>query len=127
MSTLAAVDAALARVCDPCSVAAGSPLSLPDMGLVRRREVAADGSVRVVLGVTGPGCTFVGTLVTAAEREVRAAVGDSVPVRIDIDPAFLWTEADLADGPRTALAARRREAERDLRPRAWETAPEGAP
>ena len=37
----AAVEAALARVVDPCSIATGCPISLPVMGPVR--EVAIDG------------------------------------------------------------------------------------
>ncbi|HXV93730.1 MAG TPA: iron-sulfur cluster assembly protein, partial [Pseudonocardia sp.] len=60
----AAVEAALGTVCDPCSAAAGAPLSLREMGLVRECAVE-DGTVRVSLAVTGPGCTFTGLLVDA--------------------------------------------------------------
>jgi metal-sulfur cluster biosynthetic enzyme len=115
---------ALDRVCDPCSIAAGAALSILDMGLVRRHHVADDGSVEVTVGVTGPGCTYVGLIVEAVEREVRRDFGDDVPLAVTVDTSWVWTEADLSPAARAVLAARRRRTVVDLglRPRMWEEA-----
>jgi metal-sulfur cluster biosynthetic enzyme len=115
---------ALDRVCDPCSIAAGAALSIVDMGLVRRHHVAADGAVEVTIGVTGPGCTYVGLLIEAVEREVRRDFGEDLRLAVTVDTSWVWTEADLSPAARTVLAARRRRTVVDLglRPRMWEEA-----
>lgn len=125
---VARVDAALRRVHDPCSLTHGAPMSIVDMGLVRHRDVAVDGTIEVIVGVTGPGCLFVGLIVDAVEHEVRAELGEGAAVRVAVDTAHVWTEADLAPGAREALAARRRHTVVDLglRPRMWEDTPMGA-
>ena len=116
------LDRALARVVDPCSCAAGAPLSLADMGLVLARWIAPDGSVEVDLGVTGPGCTFVGLLVEAVEREVHAEFGSLTAVRVHVDPSFVWTEAAMSGDARQALTKRRNATVvgLGLRPRMWQ-------
>lgn len=116
------LDRAMARVVDPCSCAAGAPLSLTDMGLILARWVAPDGAVEVDLGVTGPGCTFVGLLVEAVEREVHAEFGVLTPVRVHVDPSFVWTEAAMSERARHSLAQRRRATVvgLGLRPRMWQ-------
>lgn len=123
------LDEALGRVHDPCSLTHGSPMSIVDMGLVRRRHVAADGTVEVTVAVTGPGCLFVGLIVDAVEREVRAEFGADAVVVVEVDTSHVWTEADLSDDAREALAARRRHTVVDLglRPRMWEDARMGVP
>jgi metal-sulfur cluster biosynthetic enzyme len=115
---------ALDRVCDPCSITAGAVLSIVDMGLVRRQHVTADGALEVTVGVTGPGCTYVGLILEAVEREVRADFGDDVRLTVAVDTAWVWTEADLSPAARAVLAARRRRTVVDLglRPRMWEEA-----
>ena len=116
------LDRALARVVDPCSCAAGAPLSLADMGLVLARWIAPDGSVEAVLGVTGPGCTFVGLLVEAVEREVLVEFGPLTQVRVHVDPSFVWTEAAMSGDARQALTKRRNATVvgLGLRPRMWQ-------
>jgi metal-sulfur cluster biosynthetic enzyme len=121
------LDAALHRVCDPCSLTAGVPLSLPDMGLVVGRGVQADADrtdVRVTIAVTGPGCTYVGLLVEAVQREVRREFGADAAVHVTVDPSVVWTEDAMTGPARRRLADRRRRTVEDLglRPRMWQEA-----
>ena len=115
----AQVDAALDAVVDPCSVAAGTPLSLRDMGLVRGWSYD-DGRLRLVLCVTGPGCTFVGGMAATAERALLA-LPDVAAVDVVVDPDVVWDPSWQSPAARAALDDRRRRAVVDLglRPRMW--------
>lgn len=118
----AQVAAALDRVHDPCSVAAGAALTLRAMGLVRSCEVEG-GTVRVALGVTGPGCTFTGLLLDRVTAAVRTVPGVR-DVEVVLDTDFVWDPALLSPAAAAALAARRTRT-RELvavRPRQWEEA-----
>ena len=97
MSLDAAVHAALAGVYDPCSVAAGRPLSLADMGLLLGAE--QDGAtLRVRFAVTFAGCTMAPHFLAAAEAALRALPGvDSVEARVDT--GFAWTPDRMAAAP----------------------------
>ena len=103
----AAVRAALARVHDPCSVAAGRPTSLIDMGLVRGWTFA-DGHLAVTFCVTFAGCTMAPHFVEAAARELAAIEGVE-RVSTAVDTEFAWTP-DLMHGERPAMTGR---------PQAW--------
>jgi metal-sulfur cluster biosynthetic enzyme len=61
----------LNTIVDPCSVAAGAPAGLADMGLVRTVEVD-DHTVSVRIGLTEPGCMMGASFVVRA-RELLAA------------------------------------------------------
>lgn len=115
-----AVRAALDRVHDPCSVAAGAALGLGEMGLVRSCEVDDD-TVRVTIGVTGPGCTFVGLLLDRAAEAVRAVPGVRA-VDVQLDPAFVWDPDHLTPAAAAALDRRRARTVElaAVRPRQWE-------
>ena len=123
-ATAGALEAALDAVVDPCSVAAGSPLSVRDMGLVRDLALDDDGRVRLLLCVTGPGCTFVGVMADAA-RERLCAVDGVSGVDVVLDPDVVWDPSWQSDRARAALDARRRRAVVDLglRPRMWAEQP----
>ncbi len=116
------VHTALSRVMDPCSLASGPGMSLVDMGLVISVTAERGDVVHVVLGMTGPGCTFVGMLVAAAETECRAELGAEAELRVTVDPSFVWHEGVMSDAARQALAQRRRAtvAALGLRPRQWQ-------
>jgi metal-sulfur cluster biosynthetic enzyme len=83
------VRAALNSVIDPCSVIAGAPGGLDDMGLVRAVDVQlADGSrtvdVDVVIGVTEPTCLMGALFLRDAEAALRRLDGvGAVLVRLD--------------------------------------------
>ena len=116
----AALEAALEAVVDPCSVAAGTPLSVRDMGLVRDLAVDDAGRVRLLLCVTGPGCTFVGVMADAARERLSAVRGVS-DVDVVLDPDVVWDPSWQSERARAALDARRERAVVDLglRPRMW--------
>lgn len=110
----AAVRAALNEIHDPCSVAAGLPAGLEEMGLVRSLEVVPGergAVVRLAIGVTEPGCVMGYPFAEEAERRVGALPGVE-RVEVDFDHAHDWEPADMAPGYRRRLeshrAARRR-------------------
>lgn len=118
------VTAALGQVYDPCSLAASSPLSLLDMGLIRgwtydERTRHLD----IVMIVTSPAC-FLSESMAAAIREQMAGVEAVGSVDIRIDSDVMWTP-DMITPEAQAGLDRRRELSRrllELRPRQWETA-----
>ena len=92
-----AVEEALNRVYDPCSVAAGHPLGLIDMGLVTNIAIF-NGSVSITLRVTFAGCMMMPTLAGAAEDMVAALPGVN-HVEIDIDLNMTWKPTDMKPRP----------------------------
>jgi metal-sulfur cluster biosynthetic enzyme len=118
------IDDALDAVYDPCSVAVRAPISVAKMGLVREREVDADGHVRVRLCVTGPSCMLVGSMVKGIEERVAALPGVA-SVSVDIDADYMWTEDDMKPAGRQVLADARAESRRRLpiEPLEWKRRP----
>jgi metal-sulfur cluster biosynthetic enzyme len=100
-----AVESALETVVDPCSLAQGTPLSLPAMGLVRGWEYDA-GVLRVVIAVTGPGCTLVGHLARGV-ADACAHLDGVEEVVVDLRPGVVWTEAELRGDARRTLQRHR--------------------
>ena len=90
MTPAASVEAALGRVHDPCSVAAGRPKNLIEMGLVLGWRWTAPGKLHVDLCVTFTGCTMAPHFVEAARRELLALPGVS-EVELEVDTNFFWT------------------------------------
>jgi metal-sulfur cluster biosynthetic enzyme len=96
----------LAAVPDPCSVAAGAPLGLLDMGLVRSWQVDAEDRLTVVLDVTSPACMMAGHFVADAEARLKAIPGlRGVVVRVE--PSLEWSEERLTPRGREILERRR--------------------
>ena len=100
------VVAALAEVADPCSVAAGIPLSLLDMGLVRGWTLSADGDLEVRLDVTAPVCLMSGHFVADAQQRLEAIAGLR-RVRVIVDPSGDWTPERMSGRATERLAKRR--------------------
>ena len=92
----AAIRGALSGVHDPCSVAAGRPLSLVDMGLLRS-WCLEDGTLFVTFAVTFAGCTMAPHFLRAAEAEL-ARLSGVAQVRASVDTDFTWTP-DLMPAP----------------------------
>ncbi|MBB6227892.1 metal-sulfur cluster assembly factor [Polymorphobacter multimanifer] len=111
MSLRPAIEATLARIHDPCSVAAGRPLSLPDMGLVRGWSYAA-GTLHLHLAVTFAGCTMAPHFAQAA-REALLAIPAIAHVHVTIDTDFAWTP-DLIRHPAPLMTGI---------PQAWRSTP----
>jgi Predicted metal-sulfur cluster biosynthetic enzyme len=122
------IDEVLDAVYDPCSVAVRAPISVANMGLIREREVDADGHVRVRMCVTGPSCMLVGSMVKGIEERVAALPGVA-SVTVDIDADYLWTEADMRATGRQVLADARAESRRRLpvEPLGWKRRPQAQP
>jgi metal-sulfur cluster biosynthetic enzyme len=90
-----AVRAALASVHDPCSVAAGRPLSLIDMGLLVGWSLGEDRTLRATFAVTFPGCTLAPHFLEAARAELERIPGVA-RVAVAVDAAFAWTPERIA-------------------------------
>jgi len=120
--TEAEVLAALEQVVDPCSVTAGTPLSLVDMGLVVGWSYAG-GVLDLSLTVTGPGCTYLGLLADAA-GEVLGGLPEVTAVCVTFVPDIVWDESRLSDRGHALLAHRRQRTVTalGLRPRMWQEA-----
>ena len=119
-ATTDAILKVLEGVIDPCSQAAGAPVGLVSMGLVRDVSVTGPPGAAIVnveLGITEPGCMMQGIFSAAAEREIRLLPGVA-DVGVRIDHAYVWDPDDMAAEYRVRLtmmrADRRLRAERRL-------------
>ncbi|MBV9204201.1 MAG: DUF59 domain-containing protein [Actinobacteria bacterium] len=99
------IERVLSRVCDPCSLAAGSPLPITSLGLVTGWS-AVGGVLRVSITATGPGCTFLGKIADAARVELLTLDGVR-EVRIDLDTETVWHPGLMTAAARQALDRRR--------------------
>ena len=99
-----AVDAALARVPDPCMDLAGARTSIVELGLVRGVAVGPDGSVDVTVTFTEVGCAYTHAVLDRVHEEVGAVPGVTA-VRTTIAWAPTWSPDDLMAPARQALAA----------------------
>jgi metal-sulfur cluster biosynthetic enzyme len=98
MLDAATVWTTLNTIVDPCSRAAGAPAGLAEMGLVRQLEVqqSPEGArIRVVIGVTEPGCLMGAAFVNDARKLLWALPGVA-EVQVHLDRAFAWTPEDMA-------------------------------
>jgi metal-sulfur cluster biosynthetic enzyme len=120
----------LGGVDDPCSVATAAPVSIVDLGLVRRIEVDEGGRVDVTITPTSPGCMVLPRIAEAV-HEAAAGVPGVREVEVIIDHDFMWTQDAMAPSARQTLTERRERLVRrlDIRPRQWmgEVAAAGVP
>lgn len=101
------IRAVLDTIHDPCSIAAGRPVSVLDMGLVRDWTLDS-GTLTVTFCVTFAGCTMAPHFVQAAAQGLALIDGvDRVETVIDTD--FVWTPDRMKAAP-TVLRGR---------PQAW--------
>lgn len=91
------VRAALAGVYDPCSVAAGRPLSLVDMGLFLGARLDG-GTLAVRFAVTFAGCTMAPHFLRAAEAELATLPGVEQVVAT-VDTSHVWSPPPLPPPP----------------------------
>jgi metal-sulfur cluster biosynthetic enzyme len=104
----AAIAAALEDVVDPCSMAQGTPLSLPAMGLVRGWALSDAGGLVLDVAVTAPGCGYLGVFADAAARALAPLPGVREVV-VRLDAALVWDETLLrADAAATLAEGRAR-------------------
>ena len=92
----------LDEIKDPCSLAAGTPLGLAEMGLVRELAIDADGGVTVDLKLTSPFCHMIGFFKTEATKRIGDLAGVT-SVTLTADNGLDWSPRDISP----AAAARR--------------------
>jgi metal-sulfur cluster biosynthetic enzyme len=100
---IAAVRQALRGIADPCSIAAGIPIDLTDMGLVTAITVA-DGQVTVQLQLTSPFCMQIG-LISDQITGVVGALEGVTAVSVDIDHTAEWLPTMVAPEAQRRLRA----------------------
>ena len=71
----AQITAQLDEIKDPCSLAAGTPMGLAEMGLVDAVEIADSGAVLVKLRLTSPFCHMIGYFTKEVARRIEALPG----------------------------------------------------
>lgn len=106
MTSSGQVIAALRQVFDPCSMAAGTPLDIVDMGLVLGVKAEADGAVTITLRPTSLMCTMIASIAQQAVA-CAEAVGGVTSVHVEVDGTEPWSEAAMSSRGRSALRARR--------------------
>jgi metal-sulfur cluster biosynthetic enzyme len=92
------VRVALSAVYDPCSVAAGRPVSIVDLGLLVSADLDDEGELTIVLCTTFPGCTMAPHFTRAAEEQAREIPGVR-SVRVRVDPEHTWTPSAASTRP----------------------------
>ena len=86
---LARIDARLARVTEPCSIAFGKPISIVAMGLIERVEVTG-GHAEITLCLTDSACVhFAGMQRFIRDELLDLPEIDSVAVKQTLEQ--LWT------------------------------------
>ena len=97
-----AVEQALKKVQDPCSISMGNPMDLVTMGLIESIDING-GRVEILIILTDPNCLFFTTM----EKYITDMVMD-VPgvteVDVDISGNTLWSE-DLIRKPGLPVVA----------------------
>ncbi len=115
MISEAEVRRVLNDIVDPCSITAGVPAGLCDMGLIRAVEVSGpvgDQRIGLTVGVTEPGCFMIGPFAAEARARLLALAGVA-EVALELDNGYDWTESMMAPDYRERLAQHReREAAR---------------
>lgn len=93
----AAVLRALDEIKDPCSLAAGTPFGLAEMGLVRSVEVRDDGHVAIALRLTSPFCHMIGFFKTDAARRIME-ISEVTEVSVEADNGLDWSPSQMSAG-----------------------------
>ena len=96
----------LNEIVDPCSAAAGTPIGLIDMGIVREIEITGS-ELRIQLLPTFPACRFLPIF----EAEIRKRL-ESRHLTVTVEVAgvdIVWDESFMAPTARDRLHARRRD------------------
>jgi metal-sulfur cluster biosynthetic enzyme len=105
----------LEEIVDPCSTAAGVPAGLVSMGLVRSIQLpspATDGTLRVTLTMTEPGCMMAAIFAENARERLAPLAGadgfhDVSGVEVALDASQVWEPDDMAPAYRSRLVAAR--------------------
>ncbi len=102
-----AIRAELNQILDPCSVVAGAPAGIDEMGLVRGlslNEAPGGVAIEVRIGVTEPGCMMGASFAIKARERLEALAGVAA-VDVQLDHRADWDPADIDPAYATRLAA----------------------
>lgn len=86
----------LDEIKDPCSLAAGTPCGLIEMGIVDDVLITVDGAVTVKLRLTSPFCHMIGFF----EKEARKRIGALPPVTsvtLQADNGLDWSPSRMSE------------------------------
>jgi metal-sulfur cluster biosynthetic enzyme len=92
------VRAVLSRIHDPCSIAAGRPLSVLDMGMVLGWTLDSAGVLTVRFCVTFAGCTMAPHFTQAAANDL-SRIANVKSVETIVDTEFAWTPELIRQPP----------------------------
>ena len=114
----------LAEVIDPCSVTAGAPLSVVDMGLISDLSVGPDGVVRLSMRATSAMCTMIAGMMKVAEDRLGDVEGVT-RVEVKLCSGAIWTESDMTERGRQVLLERRSRSRKEVvvQPHEWKSRP----
>ncbi|WP_435284959.1 metal-sulfur cluster assembly factor [Streptomyces sp. NBC_00063] len=102
----------LNTIVDPCSITAGVPAGMDDMGLIGEiavvDDVTAGRHVSVTFGLTDPTCMLLGAFANEARERLRALPGVTA-VDVTLDHTMEWTPDLLAPDYQERLSAHRAE------------------
>lgn len=101
----------LDEIVDPCSEARGTDISIVEMGLLKRIEVA-DGAVHIELRITSPSCMMVGYFIEQANERVGSLPGVE-EVTLETDAGLSWRDDMMSEDAKE----RRREHQQALEER----------
>ena len=85
----------LDEIKDPCSVAAGTPFGLSEMGLVDEIAISDTGGVRIKLRLTSPFCHMIGYFKQEATRRIEALAGIN-SVELIADNGLDWSPSRIS-------------------------------
>ncbi|MGY0064294.1 metal-sulfur cluster assembly factor [Streptomyces sp. LZ34] len=115
--TEARVRDVLNGIVDPCSITAGVPAGMDDMGLISDIQVQDDGAggqrVSVKFGLTDPTCMLLGSFANEA-RERLAQLPGVTGVDVTLDHDMEWTPDLLAPHYQQRLTEHRARRRRTL-------------
>lgn len=89
------IRAQLDLIHDPCSVAAGTPMGLTEMGLVGGVTISPDGDVHIDLRLTSPFCHMIPFFTAEAVRLISALPGVRA-VTLQGDMGLDWSPSHIA-------------------------------
>jgi metal-sulfur cluster biosynthetic enzyme len=118
-----AIEVAIGKVDDPCSIAARAPMSVQDLGLVRGWSIDDDGTVVITVSPTAPSCILMSSIADGIEDRVREVPGVDT-VRVHIDTSTVWSTELMSEAGRKTLDDRRAASllSVPVLPRQWERA-----
>lgn len=96
---------ALAEVVDPCSIATGVPIGLPEMGMIKAIEITRS-EVNVTLRLTSPTCWQAANILAKVEDTLRHLAEDR-SVICTLDTTWDWMPSMMDEQARGRLRKQR--------------------